>query len=375
MTCPKCARELPEDAALCCYCGRKIIYKKPQRRRPNGAGTVYKRGSTYTASLMVGKKKNEKGKIVNDIRTKGGFLTRREALEYIPELRKTKILKLLTWWELYDLWKSAYESSVKHCTFLCYQAANKYFKPIHSMVFANIGIDELQDCVDSSGQGKRTKQNMRCMASLLYKYALPRHQSDMNYAQFIDIGDDAQRVRSSFPSETIELIRKNIGIVPGADIIYCFIYTGFRPNEMLELQASNYDPKLDAFIGGFKSEAGTDRPVPISPKIAQLVRARVRAANPYIFPREDGKRMTDEYFRKNVFYPALAAMGIQPIPEIGVPPKYVPYSCRHTFADLIKNADGPDKDKAALMGHADFSQTKAYQSSDLETRRSIIAQL
>ena len=46
-------------------------------------------------------------------------------------------------------------------------------------------------------------------------------------------------------------------------------------------------------------------------------------------------------------------------------------SCRHTFADLMKNVQGSDTDKAALMGHTSFNMTKYYQSADMKSLKAI----
>ena len=72
--------------------------------------------------------------------------------------------------------------------------------------------------------------------------------------------------------------------------------------------------------------------------------------------------MTETYFRNACFNPLMARLGIKD--------KY-PYSCRHTFANLLKNVTGSDTDKAALMGHADASMTKFYQAEDIDSLRRI----
>lgn len=40
---------------------------------------------------------------------------------------------------------------------------------------------------------------------------------------------------------------------------------------------------------------------------------------------------------------------------------YTPHSCRHTFATLLKRAQGSDTDKLALIGHTSTSQLRDYQ--------------
>ena len=41
------------------------------------------------------------------------------------------------------------------------------------------------------------------------------------------------------------------------------------------------------------------------------------------------------------------------------------------FADLLKKVYGSDTDKAELIGHADASMTKYYQSADFESMQKI----
>jgi integrase len=72
--------------------------------------------------------------------------------------------------------------------------------------------------------------------------------------------------------------------------------------------------------------------------------------------------MNDEHFRTCCFEPLMKQLNIE---------GRVPYSCRHTFANLMKAVSGSDPDKAALIGHADASMTKYYQSADYESMRAI----
>mgnify|MGYP002518212870 CR=1 FL=1 len=50
----------------------------------------------------------------------------------------------------------------------------------------DIDVDMLQECLDDCPNGKRTKENMKALAGLLYKYAIPRHQSEMNLAEYLN---------------------------------------------------------------------------------------------------------------------------------------------------------------------------------------------
>ena len=76
-------------------------YKRKPKSRGNGQGTAYKRGNTWTAQVVVGWKNGCPVK-----RTKGGFATKRDAINYCPTLlanpgaKKTK--KLNDYWEYYE---------------------------------------------------------------------------------------------------------------------------------------------------------------------------------------------------------------------------------------------------------------------------------
>lgn len=386
MICRKCKRETPQDALYCPFCGVLIEPKKntsKPRTRPNGAGTAFKRGSTWYAQVTIGEKPViRKGKPASQLirATKGGFKKKSDALAYCSQLKKeaTRSRKAekpkLTVQQIYDAWLPTHEAKVGKSTMDCYRAAWKYFTPLYDMAFSEVDLDDLQECLDDCVKGKRTKENMKALAGLLMKYALPRHQTDMNYAEFLHTGNDEKGTRPAFTNEQIKKIDEQIGITPHAEDVLCLIYTGFRPTELFSLTKSDY--KDGVLYGGIKTEAGKNRAVPVSPKIATYIATRLQSDCNYLFPKDDGTQMSARYFRDTYFYPVLAAAGIQSVPTKDSPAVYVPYSTRHTFANLLKNVPGSDKDKAGLMGHEDYSTTKRlYQSAELEAFKKIIQEI
>ena len=98
MTCPKCKRETLPDAVFCAYCGKKLVLQKKSRTksRGNGTGTAFKRGSTWTAQVVMKYEdlppydpENPDNTRIRKkyTRSKGGFKTRDEALRYCPTLK------------------------------------------------------------------------------------------------------------------------------------------------------------------------------------------------------------------------------------------------------------------------------------------------
>lgn len=374
MKCVKCFNLLPDGAAYCPTCGAKqapSARTQKTKSRGNGQGSVYKRDKGWQVAYTYGWKDGKPLRI-----TKSGFKTKTEALAYIPILiedskgnrSKTKPLSFKA---LYDDFIPYYTPRIGATTLKTMKSAANWFSDIYSVLITELTIDDLQDCLDSCPRGKSTRENMKYLATQMYKYAEARLMITKNIASFLYC-DGVESTRPAFTASELEKIKNAVGFEYGADYVYCLIYTGFRPNEMLNLTRFSYSPDDHILTGGFKTEAGTNRPVPVSPKILPIIERLYAKADPWLFPDKNGHKLNDATFRHSIFYPLLAKLGIQPIPDQDHPARLVPYSCRHTFANFLKSATGPDKDKAALMGHTDIGMTKKYQSADLETLRNII---
>jgi integrase len=224
-------------------------------------------------------------------------------------------------------------------------------------------------------KGKRTRENMKTLAGLLYKFGIPRNYvpENLNLATFLKVGGGETNAKSAFTEGEIAKIKNGIGKVPYADYVYCLIYLGFRPSEFLALDAKNYDRKEKAFIGGAKTEAGTNRVVTVSPKIQSIVDrlTKDKISGPVFC--ENGKKIPIKDFRE-YFYKVLEAVGIDnPTTEIAGNNvhRLTPHSCRHTFATLIKKITAPDKDKLELIGHSSEEMLRYYQDVSYSDLRKI----
>lgn len=363
--CIRCRKEMQEATPFCPWCGAKQERSKGRKARGNGTGTAYKRGRSWTAKVIVGWRVDESGKSFPVTRTRSGFKTKTDALEACRELifRSTAPPSSITFAALYDQWAEKYSERVTRSTMDCYRAAYKHCRDIQYLRFVDIKGDDLQGCIDRCSAGKRTKENIKAMLSLVYKYAMHNDLVDRNRAETLYTGDQPKGTRPSFTRAELERIREAVGVEPYADYVYSMCYLGYRPGEMLALKKSAYDAAHDCLIGGSKTDAGRDRIVTISPKVKSILDERLIMPGEYIFPRLDtGKRMSPAYFRDECFYPLMKQLGIE---------GRVPYSCRHTFSNLLKDVQGSDTDKSALMGHSDTSMTKEYQSADYESLRAL----
>ena len=134
-------------------------------------------------------------------------------------------------------------------------------------------------------------------------------------------------------------------------LILIGIYTGFRPHELCILKRSNINLSENYIIGGEKTEAGTDRYVPIHPRIKKLIEYYYNQSYDQeylinVFDGQQGNTMTYDKYRGR-FRNALKHCKI----DEG---KYSPHCTRHTFITRSKECHMDAEAIKLIVGH-DFS--------------------
>lgn len=340
------------------------------KSRGNGQGSVYKVGKKWCAEI---RRRRPAFRI-----RKSGFATKTEALKWIAAFdidaeigtRKRQTNSVMTFADVFNEWLPTHQRTDN--TIKSYRAAFAYFHDIHDLPFGSITIDDLQSCVDDCPRRRQTKGNMRTLASLMYKYAIPRHITDdaINFAEYIKIYESLSPRGVALPLSLLPKIKKAIGTVPFAEHILALCFTGFRAAAFLALRVEDYNRSEQAVVGGSKTEAGKRRIVTLAPEIQDIFELAVGQRKiGYIFCNPDGSMIDYKEFLSH-FYDALDALGVDN-PVIDGRHLYTIHSCRHTFATLLKGAPGIAKDKLELMGHTSVGMLSYYQEADYAALRSI----
>jgi len=393
--CPKCKKTPPEGALFCPFCGRRLgIRKRRAKARGNSTGCAYWDPSRHywVAQVVDGyrdlpedmKDPENKKQRIPIKKTKGGFKRKEDALAYCATLKaSSKKPEIYTLSQIWDAWEPWYSPRVDPSTMAGYRAAYAYFKDLHNIKISEISANDLQSCMDACPRGKRTHQNMKVVAGLLWKYARDQHLVAQVESENLYTGKGRSKKREALTDIEVEKIRQAIGSIRYAEYIYCLCYLGYRPGELLELrkdQVLEHEGRL-FLVEGKKTDAGRNRTVPVHQKIDRFVRARLwvpgtdllfpqytfgKASKEHPIPLFTGfKQMSDNYFREGVFKPAMASLGIAE--------GKVPYGARHTFSNKLKGATGADIDKARLMGHSDYTFTQtAYQTTEMDDLVSVM---
>jgi integrase len=169
-----------------------------------------------------------------------------------------------------------------------------------------------------------------------------------NYADFLKLPKIKRQEKKIFTDEQIQVLF-NYDSNDTAKIILILIYTGMRIGELFEVTKSNVNLEEEYLIGGFKTEAGTNRLIPLNQKIIKYVEYFCnQTSSDYLIPSNSGTSKDVGNFRKREFYPLLESLGMDGL---------TPHSTRHTFATLMQRANANPEDLTKIIGHANYSTT------------------
>ena len=326
MICSRCQREIPDDAVMCCYCGRVYRRKPPSRvhQRANGTGSAYKRGSTWTAVVTVGWyiKDGVKHRVK---RYKGGFKTRTEALDYIPILKNGGVRKkapsLMHYWDLYQDHEYHQLGDSKQ---MAYKIAWGKMTAIHYRPVDTLTVQDLRDVVSQKAHTYYPARDMKTVLKHIFKLAAVDRWVDKDLPEFIILPPLNEKEHQPFTDEEqIALWKAYDGGDRRAAIPLIMIYTGMMPGEMQNLELDMIDVDGQRIRGvGMKTKVRRSSPVYLPDIIMPVLIDEMQHATSkkgYVWARNERK------FYEN-YYAVLEASGCR---------RLEPYSCRHTTATAL----------------------------------------
>ena len=329
--------------------GYGSVIKLPGRRRKPWAIRV-------TDAIIDGK---QIFRYVSYHETKTEALTALAMEQIYPTAPKSQI----TLSELFEEWKNtkAYKD-LSVDTQNNYNAAYLHLSPLHNRIFKDIRTSHMEDLITNLSKNNKpmshsSKSKVKILCGLLYKYAIQNDICSKNYAQFIRLDRQEKKEKEIFSDLEIELLFNNDSM-PFVDSILILIFSGMRINEMLSLTKFNIDLKTGTITGGLKTDAGKNRIIPIHPKIRKYIEQRYDAASDKLFFKGNNEALSDNYYRKYIYYPILE--------ELKIPKKNI-HSTRHTTATLLAQGGADTNAIKQILGHSNYSFTAdTYTHVDIE---------
>jgi integrase len=334
------------DGKFCLQCGAIQKRKTSRRSRANGLGTAYKRGKTWTASIVVGWKTSDK-KRVPVRRSKGGFATKREALEYCATLKTGKITrKEATIKSLYDTFLITTYTKLSASKQTAYKIAYGKIKDIHYTAVQNLAIEHLQGLID--GMSHYTARDIKTLMSHLYKIACAQQHVTTNLAQYMTLPKLEESEPNPFNDEEL---KKLWSAYSGGDTwigyILLMIYSGMMPGELLRCKKDMIDLDNKMIVGcGIKTKERKNNPIVIADFIAPVIESLMELSKGDKLISINKDNFYAEYHEKLKLYKC------RDLP---------PYSCRHTTATAM--AIGKNISPLVIqriMRHSKFATTQRY---------------
>ena len=365
MICTRCSREIPDDAVLCCYCGRVYRRKPPSRvhQRANGTGTAYKSGKGWMAEVTIGWVVDKNGKRHRRRLRKSGFKTRTDALEYTAELLspsvKKKAPQLSAYWTIYSGGEMEKLSDSKRTA---YKIAWDKLKSLELRPIDTLTVADLRRVVGEKTTTYYPARDMKVLLSHLFTLGAADGWCSRDLPSFIILPEKNETAREPFTEEEQKRLWKAYESgCSDAAIPLIMIYTGMMTGEMRRLTVAMIDFENRRIIGvGLKTEVRKASPVyipnDIMPVIADVISRLPAITSPApaspdsvttvgpssesgasapdgsaensADPIPDNRRLwscnEEDFYAR--YYAALETAGVR---------RLTPYSCRHTTATAL----------------------------------------
>ena len=271
----------------------KHFMKNPTReklrkrmRLPNGFGRITKiKGrlrKPYRAMVTVGK--DEYGKPIGKLlKPQAYFETYNEAYAALLEYNRDPfdVSRVVTLEEIYKKWYEKKCETVGIKSIQRYDTSWKYCHVIKDMNIREIRVSHLRKCLDEgyivkNGQlvhpTEDFKKYIKLFLNMVFDYAVEYGYIERNVARDLKLITHTKPIKSHmiFTNDEMEILWANKNdVIIKAVLLQC--YSGMRPGEILKLETKNIDLVNNTIVGGIKTEAGTNRIIPIHPLVKDMV--------------------------------------------------------------------------------------------------------
>lgn len=397
--CPECGLQASNKALSCPHCGlpfqpsakpRTVRKSNKRRRLPNGFGQISEiKGrnlrNPFRAMVTVGKTAEGKP-ICKPLKPNSFFPTYNDAYAALVEYNKNPydLDDAITMSELYDRWTDRYFKTLSESSVRNIVLAWSYCSPIYSMKVTHVRTRHLKGCLEDGtkivkGEARHATPTMqtriKSVFNMMLDYALEFELVDRNYARAFVLADDVIKEANNvdnehipFTDEEIDTLWAHVDDVLYADMILIQCYSAWRPQELGKIKIENVDLANWTFSGGMKTDAGTDRLVPIHSKIRYLVERKYNEAvtlkSKYLFNCTD--KSTSRSSLKFT-YGKYRERFIEVRNKLNLDPRHRPHDPRMHFITQAKKYKLDEYAIKYIAGHniSDITE-KVYTKRDVE---------
>ncbi len=289
--------------------------------------------------------------------------------------------------ELYGKWTKEYFKTLKSVTSERTITAAWQYVPnsLKKMNIKDIRAFHLKNAIEHAHRldeesniiiaSDNIKSRIKSTFNLIFDYAKFNEIVTNNYARDFSLNGIQNKIEKSranknpFTHEQENLLWSDLDF-GCTRMILINNYSGWRPQELINLEIKNIDLEKQTMIGGMKTDAGTNRLVPINPKIFELIKYyyEQNKEKTYLFYNPDApdKPFTYDQYRGR-FKKILTRHHLSDLS---------PSSPRHTFSTRAKMAHMDDTARKMIMGHVIYDVTdKHYTHLNLDWLKEELAKI
>ena len=379
--CPECNKEISDKAIACPNCGfpinkstkRQCRQANRRKRLPNGFGQITEiKGlrKPFRVSITVGK--NDKGRpICKLLKPEAYFKTYNDAYSALLEYNKKpyELNSIINMSELFDKWFETYsKKDVTKNRLDSFKVGWKYCQSVYDILVQNLRIPHIKYCLENGTYDKKSGVAslpismvpvVKTIFDLMLDYALEYELTDKNYSRLISL-QNMENLKYSVKSGHISFSEEELNILwnkcddATIQLILINCYTGFRPSELISITTDNVHLDEKYIIGGSKTKAGTNRVVPIHPRIYGFIENFYSLDNKYLFNNYGVSKY--QIYRKN-FIDTMKLCDINQNHKL--------HDCRKTFVTLAKRYELNEYAIKYIVGHSITDITeKTYTDRD-----------
>ena len=408
--CPECELNVSDKALACPHCGCpmskniKPTYSRARhnkrRRLPNGFGQISEiKGRNlrkpFRAMVTVGKEENGRP-ICKMLKPEAYFETYNEAYAALMAYNKNPydLEPDILVQDLYKKWTDEYFKTLKSdSSKRTVKSSWAYCSSVYKMRVKDIRARHIKGCMEEGvivvkGVKRHTSPNIKgrikSLFNLMLDYAVEYELVDRNYARTFDISDsiidgieEARRGHIAFTEDEMNKLWNNLHSFNYVDLVLIQCYSGWRPQELGLIELQNVDLENRTIIGGMKTDAGTNRIVPIHPKIYSLVERYYNEAktlsSKYLFNCTDththrsSLMMTYEKYRQRF---------MKIVDRLKLNPDHRAHDPRKQFITMAKKAEVNEYAIKYIVGHEINDVTeKVYTERNLTWLKSEIEKI
>lgn len=353
MSCVRCKRDIPEGGLFCPWCGKRQpeapAPQRRKRRRPKGAGSVYKLGGVRQKPWVAMTAKKE---------SLGMFATQSEAVlaldAYNAQNTPAAVLKI-TFAQAYQKWcEQPQYKKLGRDVVKGYELAYSRAEPLYDRQMRDIKADDYQQIIDrmvDRGLSRSSCEKQRTLFSRLCEWSMAQDIINKNYASLLTLpaaSGKAERTLTAAEIEKIASYQNDEKFGQTAQIAMVLLYTGMRIDELLSMRCDDVYLNERYMVGGEKTEAGKNRIIPILEPIYKTIAFwMLESGCELLIPSKAGmkldKRNVATKFRK--LCEACRIEGVHP------------HTLRHTASSKMVECGLEKTAVQAILGHKNFSTT------------------